>query len=159
MRGETPMTHEENAEQAHLLLQRFVQLALARLAQEWSDRRLSLSQVRSLIALSHVGPATIGQLAEHMGIGQSAASLQVDRLVQAHLAERSDDPADRRRALVRLTPAGAALLGRQRAGQERMHAILNELDDAHLTMFTETFAVILSVAEGENTFDDFLMNK
>ncbi len=149
------MTHEENVEQAHALLQSFVQVTLARLAQDWSDRGISLSQLRLLIALSHVGPATIGQLADHMHTGQSAASLLVERLVQAHLAERTDDPADRRRALVRLTTAGEMLLGRQRAGQKRMHAILTEMDDAHLTMFIETFRSIQAIAEGEHVFDEF----
>ncbi len=155
MKGETAITHEEHVEQAHALLQSFVQLAMARLAQEWSDRGLSLSQIRLLIALSHIGPATIGQLAEHMHTGQSAASLLVDRVVQAGLAERTDDPADRRRALVRLTAVGEALLGRQRAGQKRMHAILNEMDETHLTMFIETFTTILSIAEGEGIFEGF----
>jgi DNA-binding MarR family transcriptional regulator len=102
-----------------------------------------------LLALFHIAPATIGQLAEHMHVGQSAASLLVDRLVQAHLAERTDDPADRRRALVRLTEEGEALLGRHRAGQQRMHVMLDEVDDTHLRMFIETFTVILSIAEGE----------
>lgn len=150
------MTHEENVEQAHTLLRSFVQVTLARLAAEWADRGLSLSQIRLLMALSHIGPATIGQIGDYMHIGQSAASLLVDRLVQAHIAERTGDPADRRRVLVRLTEAGEMLLGRQRAGQQRMHDILNELDDAHLAMFINTFTAILSVAKREGNFEEDL---
>lgn len=148
------MPHYEHVEQAHTLLRSFVDAMLTRLAQDWTDRGLSLAQIRLLLALAHIAPATIGQLGDHLRIGQSAASLLVDRLVQAHLAERTDDPADRRRALVRLTPAGEAALGRQRAGQQRMHAILNDLDDAHLTMFIETFTAILSLAQREGLFEE-----
>jgi DNA-binding MarR family transcriptional regulator len=146
--------HQEYVTQAHTLLRSFVQAVLTRLAQDWSDHGLSLPQIRLLLALAHIAPATIGQLGDHLRIGQSAASLLVDRLVQAHLAERTEDPADRRRALVRLTPAGEAALGRQRAGQERMHAILNDRDDTHLRMFIETFTAILSLAESEGLFEE-----
>jgi DNA-binding MarR family transcriptional regulator len=148
------MTHDEHVEQAHAVIRSFVQLTLARLAQDWADRGLSLPQIRLLLALFHIGSATIGQIADHLHIGQSAASLLVDRLVQAHLAERTDDPADRRRAIVRLTEAGEALLWRQRAGQQRLHAILNELDDAHLVMVIDTFTAILSLAESEGLFEE-----
>jgi DNA-binding MarR family transcriptional regulator len=146
--------HDEHVEQAHALFRSLVQAALGRLATMWADQGLSLPQIRLLLALAHNGPATIGQLADHLRIGQSAASLLVERVVQAHLAERTDDPVDRRRAIVRLTEAGEASLGRQRAGQQRMHAILNGMDDAHLTMFIETFTAILSLAESEGLFEE-----
>lgn len=148
------MTHDEQVEQAHALFRSFVQATLARLATMWADQGLSLPHIRLLLVLAHSAPATIGQIADQLRIGQSAASLQVDRLVQAHLAERTDDPADRRRAIVRLTEAGEALLGRQRTGQRRLHAILNELDDAHLTMVIDTFTTILSLAESEGLFEE-----
>lgn len=150
------MTHDEHVEQAHALLQSFVQAVLARLAQDWTDQGLSLPQLRLLLVLFHMGPVTIGQIAEHMNIGQSAASLLVDRLVQARLAERSEDPADRRRAIVRLNEAGEALLGRQRSGQQRMYDILNGMDDIHLSMFIETFTDILALAENEGVFEEGL---
>ena len=146
--------HHDYVVRAHALLRHFVQVLLTRLAQDWSDHGLSLAQIRLLLALAHIAPATIGQLADHLRIGQSAASLLVDRLVQAHLAERSDDPADRRRAIVRLTEAGEAALGRQRAGQEHMRAILNAMDDTHLVMFIETFTAILSLAERGGLFEE-----
>jgi DNA-binding MarR family transcriptional regulator len=148
------MSHQEHVEQAHALLRGFVQAVLSRLAQDWADRGLSLAQIRLLLALSHIAPATIGQLADHLRCGQSAASLLVDRLVQARLAERMDDPADRRRALVRLTDAGEALLGRQRTGQRRMHAMLSDMDDTQLAGFSETLSAMLSLAGGEGLFEE-----
>ena len=74
------MTHEEYVKQAQTLLRSFVQVLLTRLAEDWTDHGLSLAQIRLLLALGHIAPATIGQLAEHLHIGQSAASLLVDRL-------------------------------------------------------------------------------
>jgi DNA-binding MarR family transcriptional regulator len=148
------MIHEEQVEQAHSIIRSFIQLTLTRLAQAWADRGLNLHQIRLLLVLAHIAPATIGQIADYLRIGQSAASLQVDRLVQARLVDRTDDPADRRRALVRLTEAGETLLGRQRAGQQRLHAILNELDDAHLTMIIDTFTAILSLIDSEGLFEE-----
>ncbi|GHO98837.1 hypothetical protein KSF_088850 [Reticulibacter mediterranei] len=148
------MTHDEHVDQAHVLFQSLVQAVLARLTQDWADRGLSLPQIRLLFVLFHLAPATIGQIADRLHIGQSAASLQVDKLVQAHLAERSDDPNDRRRAIVRLTPAGEALLGRQRAGQQRLHAILNDLDDTQLSVVINTLTTILALAESEGLFEE-----
>jgi DNA-binding MarR family transcriptional regulator len=153
-KGEIFMTHDEQVEQAHTLFRSFVQAMLARLATMWADQGLNLHQIRLLLVLAHSTPATIGQIADSLRIGQSAASLQVDRLVQARMVERADDPTDRRRALVRLTEAGEALLGRQRTGQQRLHAILNDLDDAHLTMVIDTFTTILSLAESEDLFEE-----
>jgi len=150
------MTHDEYVDQAHALFQSFVQATLARLATNWSDQGLSLAQIRLLLILSHIGPATIGQIAENLRVGQSSASLLVDRVVQAHLVARSEDPDDRRRAVVRLTEAGEMVLGRQRAGQRRMHALLSEMDDSQLTVVIETLTTILSLAEGKSLFEEDL---
>ncbi len=145
------MTHDEHVEQAHERFRALVQAMLGRLSSLWADQGLSLPQIRLLLALAHGGPATINQIAERLHSGQSATSLLVDRLVQAHLAERTEDPSDRRRAIVRLTEAGEKVLGGQRAGQRRLHAILNELDDAHLTMIIDTFTAILDITNSDDS--------
>ncbi|HLY30188.1 MAG TPA: MarR family transcriptional regulator [Ktedonobacterales bacterium] len=150
----TPMTHDEHVEHVHALFRELVQVALGRLATLWADQGLSLPQIRLLLALAHYGPATIGQLADHLHIGQSAASLLVERVVQARLAERTDDPADRRRAIVRLTEAGEAVMGRRRKGQEILHAWLSGLDDAHLTMVTDGLTAFMAMAESAGLFGE-----
>jgi DNA-binding MarR family transcriptional regulator len=148
------MTHDEHVEQTHELFRHLVQVMLGRMATMWADQGLSLPQIRLLFALAHFGPATINQLAERLHSGQSAASLLVDRLVQAHLAERTDDPADRRRAIVRLTEEGEALMGRRHAGQQRLHAWLSELDDKELTTVIDTLTAILDIANGDGFFEE-----
>jgi DNA-binding MarR family transcriptional regulator len=143
------MKHDEQVEHAHELFRSLVQVMLGRMATMWADHGLSLPQIRLLFVLAHAGPATINQIAERLHSGQSAASLLVDRLVQARLAERTDDPADRRRAIVRLTEAGEALMGRRRAGQQRLHAWLSELDDSQLTMVIDTLTAILDIPDDD----------
>ena len=150
----TIMTHDEQVEQAHELFRSLVQAMLGRMATIWADQGLSLPQIRLLFVLAHAGPSTVNQIAERLHSGQSAASLLVDRLVQAHLAERTDDPADRRRAIVRLTEDGEALMGRRRVGQQRLHAWLSGLDDTRLMAVIETFAAILTIANGNDFFEE-----
>jgi DNA-binding MarR family transcriptional regulator len=152
-KGEMTMNHDEQVEQAHELFRQLVQLMLGRLTTMWTNQGLSLPQIRLLLILAHYGPATINQLAERMHSGQSAASLLVDRLVQAHLAERTDDPADRRRAIVRLTEEGEASMGRRRIGQQRLHAWLSGLDDSQLSMVMDTISAILDIAN-EDSFSE-----
>jgi DNA-binding MarR family transcriptional regulator len=148
------MTHDEQVEQAHELFRHMVQAMLRRIATVWANQGLSLPQIRLLLVLAHYGPATINQIAERLHSGQSAASLLVDRLVQAHLIERTDDPADRRRAIVRLTEEGEALMGRRRTGQQRLHTWLSELDDAQLKMVMDTLALILEIANSGDFFEE-----
>lgn len=59
--------------------------------------------------------ATASELGRKLGITKQAAGKTVDRLVDLGYAERSEDPADGRRKLVRLTPRGVDSLGRAAA--------------------------------------------
>jgi DNA-binding MarR family transcriptional regulator len=71
----------------------------------------------SLAVLEHLamaGPVTIGEAAVHLRRAQSVVSEIVSHLEQQGLLERESDPADRRRTLVWLTPAGQTALHRQR---------------------------------------------
>jgi len=71
----------------------------------------------SLAVLEHLalaGPLTIGEAAAHLRRAQSVVSEIVSHLVRQGLLERERDPADRRRTLIWLTPAGQAALHRQR---------------------------------------------
>ena len=66
-----------------------------------------------LTHLAHTGPLTVGEAAQHLDRAQSVVSDIVTGLVGKGLLEREPDPADRRRTLVWLTPAGLAELERQ----------------------------------------------
>jgi DNA-binding MarR family transcriptional regulator len=62
-------------------------------------------RVKSLLWLTE-GPLSLSGLAEAIGVDAPYATLIVDSLEQRGLVERQSDPADRRRKLVTLTPAG-----------------------------------------------------
>lgn len=74
-----------------------------------------LGQLDALDVLGHHGELGMGDLAEALRVDASTATRAVDRLVELGLAERSADPADGRRVLVRATDKG-----------ERVHAELVE---------------------------------
>jgi DNA-binding MarR family transcriptional regulator len=74
-------------------------------------------QGASRAALEHLamaGPLTIGEAAAHLNRAQSVVSEIVSHLESQGLLERESDPADRRRTLVWLTPAGQRALRRDR---------------------------------------------
>ena len=62
-------------------------------------------RVRALLRLTN-GPLSLTGLAEALGVDAPYATLIVDTLEERGLAGRHPDPADRRRKLVELTPAG-----------------------------------------------------
>ena len=93
---------------------------------------LTLAQLRTLAILAEEGPLVIGQIAQRLGIGLSTGGHLVDRLVQAGLAERTEDSEDRRRTVARLTHAGEGMYGQLRIGPQRMQALLQEMDDNDL---------------------------
>ena len=64
--------------------------------------------------LAMAGPLTIGEAAAHLDRAQSVVSEIVSHLEVQGLLERERDPADRRRTLVWLAPAGQSALRRDR---------------------------------------------
>jgi DNA-binding MarR family transcriptional regulator len=64
--------------------------------------------------LAMAGPLTIGEAAAHLSRAQSVVSEIVSHLVDQGLLERETDPADRRRTLIWLTPAGHEALRQDR---------------------------------------------
>ncbi len=71
---------------------------------------LSMPQVSALFRLHYGGGCAVSGLAGHLGVTNAAASQMVDRFVQQGLVERQEQPLDRRIKLVRLSPAGQALI-------------------------------------------------
>lgn len=80
----------------------------------WLGLNITMAQLKGMFALAHLKQSTISEFAEILHIGRSAASLLVDRMVQDGLVERTEDPEDRRRMMIRLGPSGAELVARLR---------------------------------------------
>ncbi len=99
----------------------------------WLDLDLTIGQIKAIFMLEARGSMTVGQAASDLGIGKPAASILVDRLVQARLVDRTEDSVDRRRAIVRLTTQGEELVARLYQGrQELMMESLVRLRDEEL---------------------------
>jgi len=96
--------------------------ALVRLRRVWTapptlfDHRGQQVELSSVLVVEgcarHVTDGrepTVGGLADFADVAPSTASRLVDRAVAAGFVERGPSPADARRAVLRLTPAGEAL--------------------------------------------------
>lgn len=68
-------------------------------------------RVKALLWLAE-GPLSLSGIAEAVGVDAPYATLIVDTLEERRLVERRPDPADRRRKLVSLTPAGKEAVAR-----------------------------------------------
>lgn len=87
------------------LAMRWTRAAVRRRAPSWSVPQL---QALGFIRLN---PGTsLSDLAATLGVGLPTASALVSRLVSMGQVDRRDDPAERRRTLLRLTPEGEAQL-------------------------------------------------
>lgn len=75
---------------------------------------LNLSRFELLLVLSftRAGALPMMRLRDILMMHGSSVTYLVNRLVEAHLVERSDDPSDRRVSLVGITPAGRDVVER-----------------------------------------------
>src|SRR5215207_7333028 len=89
-------------------------------------------------------------LAEAMRVSHSRAVRVVDRLEEAGLARREADPADGRRALVRLEPAGHALAARAlEARAQVLVSAVAGLDAADRRDLERLLGALLDVSTGD----------
>ena len=108
---------------------------------------LTLAQLRTLVILAEEGPLVIGQIAQRLGIGLSTGGHLVDRLVQAGLAERTEDAEDRRRTLACLSSAGEDVYAQLRIGPQHMRALLQEMDNDDLNALLQGISAMNCIIE------------
>lgn len=144
-------THEELEREVvaqYRMMMRGLKATMGR--QAWMEIDLTLPQLRTLLVLAEEGPLVIGQIAQRLSIGLSTGGHLVDRLVQAGLAERTEDVEDRRRTLARLTPKGEELLARLLSGIQQMQVWLHEVDQDDLAAFLQGLKAINRVVSQKN---------
>jgi DNA-binding MarR family transcriptional regulator len=67
---------------------------------------LSLSQLRVLNYLERCPRSSLSKVAEYLDVTRPTMSTMIDRLVQRGFVHRMEDPQERRRILLSLTPEG-----------------------------------------------------
>jgi DNA-binding MarR family transcriptional regulator len=87
---------------------------LARQLRQQADAGLSPSQLSALSAVGHMGPITLGALADYERVAPPSVTKVVTKLEAAGLVKRQPDTADRRVVRVSTTAEGNALLARIR---------------------------------------------
>ena len=90
---------------------------------------LSVPQFRTLAFLERSDGASLGEVAESLGLTAPSACALIDILEERGMVSRAGSPDDRRRLLLALTPTGrdALALSRQET-QKRLSALLAGLD-------------------------------
>jgi DNA-binding MarR family transcriptional regulator len=103
---------------------------LVTLAVKNGPREISLTAASTLSTLDRTGARRLTDLAVIEGVTQPSMSVLVTGLVQAGLAERRPDPADKRVVLVALTPEGSEYIrARRRAGAATFAGLIDKLPD------------------------------
>jgi MarR family transcriptional regulator, organic hydroperoxide resistance regulator len=114
----------------------------------WIQLELTTAQVRTLAILSEDEAITIGRVGELLGVTLPTASHLVDKLVRSGFAERSDDPLDRRRAVVRPSPRGAELMRSLREfNLSYLQECLTQMDDADVAALQQGMAALADAAQ------------
>lgn len=127
-------SRQELIEAAVRAQEQVAQKMLALAEEDWMAIPLTLTQLKSLIALAAGGAIPMHQLAESLHLGRPATSTLVEQLVQFDLVTRTEDATDRRRTLVNLSPQGITFVTRLRQGRDdKIHSLLGMLDDDDLT--------------------------
>lgn len=144
-----PSATGESAE--NLVLERFlpyrlsvltlrVSTAIARSYQRQFD--LTVPEWRVMAVLGRFGPLSANGVADKTQMDKVRVSRAVARLVAARRVSRRTDPADRRRAVLALTPAGLAIhreiVPHARQVEARLLAGLGEAERAMLDRLLDT---------------------
>ena len=115
---------------------------------------ITMSQAKALYLLSVRPGATMSSIAAELGVGASAVSGLVDRLVTQGYVERQEDPADRRQQLVTITDAGTATLDRMREMRAQVTLrLLKGLDDDELEAFRTSLTALDREVQRLDTVD------
>ncbi|HEX4681289.1 MAG TPA: MarR family transcriptional regulator [Gemmatimonadaceae bacterium] len=93
-------------------IRRIVRVLRLASQQTQSAAGISAAQVFVLQQLGDGAQLSLNELAERTMTDRSSVAAVVDRLQDQKLVDRTTDPADRRRAVIRITPSGRRILSR-----------------------------------------------
>jgi len=118
---------------------------------EFPDSGLTMAQMKVLMLLSVGGETRMSDLAARLGISLSTLSSLVEKLVEGSLAQRRDDPRDRRNVLVSLSTNGESLLDTfQELGIRHLRDLLSQLDTDELSTVNQAVDLLVAAAHRLN---------
>jgi DNA-binding MarR family transcriptional regulator len=119
-------------------------------APELSALDLTMSQTKAMYLVLATGPMRMSELAHRLGVTNSTATGQVDRLVELGLVDRHEDPADRRQVVVSATAHGSATLEQFRElNSRRMRELLAHTEAGDLTTIERAIRILDAAAAAE----------
>ncbi|UKO99553.1 MarR family winged helix-turn-helix transcriptional regulator [Nostoc sp. UHCC 0870] len=126
------------------LLMRFIRADM----RTHSPDSISIPQLRSLAFLKRRPGASLSEVADHLGVTCATASTTIERLVQRLLVQRTDNPQERRRIVLNLTPEGKHLLEQSQA-KTRAHIaeILQDLTPEQISQIEHGLTLLKNVFE------------
>ena len=111
---------------------------------------LTPSQGAALSTVEQHGPLTPSELAQRERVQRPTVARMLASLEERGLVQRAPDPADRRSALISLTPAGRALLDDVRTRKAAYLANrLEELNDEERATLDRAAAILERLLEGD----------
>src|SRR3954470_20287702 len=113
-------------------------------ATPWNESNLTLPQIRVLSLLAGHAEGLSGRaLATLLGVGPSAGTPPVDRLVDHGYVRREEDRLDRRITRLLLTDVGATVLHQMAAGRREVLAeVLQNLESEELAIVERAFELV-----------------
>jgi len=112
-------------------------------APNFGDVGITMAQAKALHVLA-AGPIHMTELVARLRVTPSTTSGLVERLVEQGLADRADDPADRRQVIVSVTPAGHELMERFRELNSRqLRDLLSGMSDDDVETVWQSFRILL----------------
>jgi DNA-binding MarR family transcriptional regulator len=116
----------------------------------WLMLELTFAQARALFMLAARKELTVSQLAKLLDVGKPTASILIQQLVERKLVTRTEDEADRRHTIIRLSPKGEAIgAGRRREREKQWQRWLDQLSDEELSALAHGLAAIVAVVKKE----------
>jgi DNA-binding MarR family transcriptional regulator len=147
------MNEPSRIRQTHEALQAYLDLGDAiRLVAlpSWLTADLTISQAKALFMLANHGPLAVSELAGRLGLGNPAASILVQALVEQGMVERTEDLKDRRRMLVYLTSQGIKMTSTPREQREaRLRPMLSQLNDDELAGLLLGVKALVKIARSQ----------
>ncbi len=114
---------------------------------EFLEIGITMPQAKVLYLAAADGGLRMSVLAARLRVTLSTVSGLVDRLVDAGLVARRDDPLDRRQVLVSVTPAGQTLIERFRElNRRQLRELLERLSDDDLAVVDRAIGLLLREA-------------